>query len=81
MISDTVSPAFIIVSEHDIAVRAYEIYAERGYVDGFDREDWLRAERELRAPRPIRASSQRRSKNQSTTRPGTNDPPEHAEHV
>jgi len=50
MVSDTVSPAFIIVSAADIAERAYEFYLERGRADGFDREDWLRAERELKDP-------------------------------
>ena len=45
------APAFVIVSASDIARRAYEIYVERGRADGFDREDWLRAERELKAPR------------------------------
>jgi hypothetical protein len=45
------APAFIIVSANDIAQRAYEIYVARGRDDGFDREDWLRAERELKAPR------------------------------
>jgi len=53
MVDDVLSPAFIIVSANDIAERAYEIYADRGYADGFDREDWLRAERELKTPRPM----------------------------
>jgi DUF2934 family protein len=42
-------PAFIVLSPKDIAVRAYEIYLERGASDGFDIDDWLRAERELKA--------------------------------
>jgi hypothetical protein len=42
-------PAFIIVSPADIAARAYGIYLDRGAADGFDREDWVRAEQELRA--------------------------------
>jgi len=41
-------PAFIIVSPKDIAARAYEMYLDRGASDGFDREDWLRAEQELK---------------------------------
>jgi hypothetical protein len=41
-------PAFIIVSPKDIAARAYEIYLDRGASDGFDREDWVRAEQELK---------------------------------
>lgn len=42
-------PAFIIVSPKDIAARAYEMYLDRGAADGFDREDWVRAEQELKA--------------------------------
>jgi Protein of unknown function (DUF2934) len=45
-------PAFIIVSPNAIAARAYEIYLARGASDGFDREDWVRAERELKACLP-----------------------------
>ena len=42
----------------DVAVRAYELYEQRGKEDGHDWEDWLRAEQEVRAgtnghiPRP-----------------------------
>lgn len=32
----------------EIALRAYEIYLERGDAPGSDTDDWLRAERELR---------------------------------
>jgi hypothetical protein len=45
------SPAFIIVSAADIAERAYQLYLKRDRVDGFDREDWLRAEHELKVSR------------------------------
>ena len=45
------SPALIVVSTDDIAERAYTIYLDRGRTDGFDREDWLRAERELKTAR------------------------------
>ena len=63
MVKDTVLPAFIIVSAGDIAERAYEIYVARGSADGFDREDWLQAERELKASGPVaRGTSQRTSK-------------------
>jgi hypothetical protein len=41
-------PAFIVLSPTDIAARAYEIYLQRGASDGFDSDDWLRAEQELR---------------------------------
>lgn len=34
-------------SENQIRERAYEIYASRGYADGYEIEDWLTAEREL----------------------------------
>jgi hypothetical protein len=57
MISDAVSPAFIVVSADDIAERAYGFYLDRGCADGFDCEDWLRAERELKAPRAVAATS------------------------
>ena len=30
-----------------IALRAYRLYELRGYQDGFDVEDWLRAEQEV----------------------------------
>ena len=50
MVRDTFSPTVVIVSAKDIAQRAYEIYVARGCVKGFDREDWLRAERELKNP-------------------------------
>jgi hypothetical protein len=37
--------------EAAIRVRAYELYAQRGYVEGFEEEDWLTAEREVLARR------------------------------
>lgn len=33
-----------------IRLRAYELYEERGRIDGFAREDWLRAETEILTP-------------------------------
>ena len=48
MIKKTISSAFVSRSAGDIAQRAYAMYVERGRTDGFDREDRLRAERELR---------------------------------
>jgi Protein of unknown function (DUF2934) len=50
MVKNTTLPAFIVVSAGDIAVRAYQIYVDRGRAHGLDREDWFRAERELKAP-------------------------------
>ncbi len=34
--------------EEIIRVRAYELYVERGFQDGYAQDDWLRAEAELR---------------------------------
>lgn len=36
-------------SHDEIAQRAFELYQTRGYGDGGELNDWLRAERELRA--------------------------------
>ena len=36
-------------TEEEIAVRAYQIYEERGGAAGNEVEDWIRAERELLA--------------------------------
>ncbi len=36
------------VLEEMIRVRAYQLYAERGFKDGHAQEDWLRAEAEVR---------------------------------
>jgi hypothetical protein len=35
--------------QEEIRTRAYELYIERGGQDGFDQEDWARAEREILA--------------------------------
>ena len=37
--------------EAAIRLRAYELYAQRGYIEGFEEEDWLTAEREVLARR------------------------------
>jgi hypothetical protein len=37
------------ISREQIAKRAYEIYASRGYAAGDQNADWLEAERQLRA--------------------------------
>jgi Protein of unknown function (DUF2934) len=50
MIRDTLLPAFVIVPAKDIAQRAYEMFVDRGCADGFDLDDWLRAEHELKNP-------------------------------
>jgi hypothetical protein len=45
-----VPPTFnaAVPTETVIATRAYELFLRRGAVHGYDREDWLTAERELR---------------------------------
>ena len=35
------------ISQEDVAQRAYEKFVARGYVHGFDRQDWIDAEEEL----------------------------------
>lgn len=35
--------------ESEIRVRAYQLYAERGYADGRSEDDWFQAEREVMA--------------------------------
>jgi DUF2934 family protein len=43
--------------EHQIRLRAYELYEARGREDGHDLEDWLRAKEEItqKSVRPIAA--------------------------
>jgi hypothetical protein len=49
--------------EERIRRRAYELYEERGKVDGFALDDWLQAERELlRAGSPGKAKAARASR-------------------
>jgi DUF2934 family protein len=35
--------------ESEIRIRAYELYAERGYAAGDERDDWFRAEQQVKA--------------------------------
>ena len=72
MVKTTALPALIVVSAGDIAERAYQIYTDRGRADGFDCEDWLRAERELTAAHPPRLPTKRRGTRdrRGTTRSG-----------
>lgn len=44
--SGTEPPA--VISEQEIAERAYAIYLTRGAEDGHDLDDWLQAEQQLR---------------------------------
>ena len=50
MVDRRSSPEFMTVTAQDISKRAHELYVDRGYADGSDREDWLRAEHELKNP-------------------------------
>ncbi len=47
----TASRPVSVVTQEQIAVRAYEIFIARGQQDGRDLEDWLQAESELRLGR------------------------------
>ncbi len=49
MVKTVVSAQRAFVSVTDIRARAYQLYLERGRVDGRHREDWLSAEHELQA--------------------------------
>jgi len=35
--------------ESEIRIRAYELYEERGYAAGDERDDWIRAEQQVKA--------------------------------
>lgn len=39
----------VVDLEVEIRVRAYELYAQRGFMPGDERQDWLRAEQEVKA--------------------------------
>ena len=43
------SPIARVITRDQIAKRAYEIYANRGYAAGDQTADWLEAERQLKA--------------------------------
>lgn len=45
------NPSTVRDLEEQIRRRAYEIYLQRGGEEGYDVEDWLRAEAELRGER------------------------------
>lgn len=44
-------------SEQEIAIRAHELYLERGAEDGHELDDWLRAERELKTRKSAAATA------------------------
>jgi hypothetical protein len=41
--------------EEEIRARAYQLYVERGFQDGFAQDDWLRAEAEVTSQNPRRS--------------------------
>ena len=46
-----------VISEQQIAERAYALYIARGFEDGHDLDDWLRAEQQLRGEISLRTAS------------------------
>lgn len=46
------SPTSQNVSSEAIAMRAYEIWCQRGRVHGQDKQHWLEAEKQLRTEQP-----------------------------
>ncbi len=42
------SPSRVVLEREAVAMLAYELYLRRGGQPGYDREDWLTAERMLR---------------------------------
>ena len=53
-------------TEELIRVRAYQLYEERGYENGHDLDDWLRAETEIARKKP---SAQAESKEGGAQQP------------
>jgi UDP-N-acetylmuramoylalanine-D-glutamate ligase len=49
--SRAASNEIVVASPGAVAIRAYELFEERGREPGHDVDDWLRAERELKGPR------------------------------
>jgi len=47
--SGTAKTTARVITQEQIAKRAYEIYAGRGYAPGDQHADWLEAERQLKA--------------------------------
>ena len=44
-------------SHIDVRLRAYDIYCERGCIDGHEVDDWCQAERELSPSPPVQSGS------------------------
>ena len=51
------APTILIPIEQQIRQRAYELYEQRGRIDGRDLEDWLQAEREIKSTRADAAAA------------------------
>ena len=58
-----------VASPDAIAVRAYEIFQERGREPGRDVDDWLRAEQELQGAQPVTAIRGARTERGRSVRP------------
>jgi len=50
-------PSVLIPIEQQIQQRAYELYEQRGRIDGHDWDDWLQAEYEIRGGRANTAAA------------------------
>lgn len=48
-VAENGAPQLDLEIEGEIRLRAYELYLERGALDGFDQEDWRQAEEEILA--------------------------------
>jgi len=48
-------PKSVSNTEEKIHLRAYELYEQRGRIDGHALDDWLQAEAEIRQPKNVRA--------------------------
>jgi hypothetical protein len=54
-------PMAVHTKQQKIAQRAYELYASRGYSDGYDLDDWLTAEAEVGSKSPRASTGAKRS--------------------
>jgi hypothetical protein len=46
--SENGRPLALVPTPEEIRQRAYELHIERGYLHGWDQDDWLQAEQELK---------------------------------
>jgi hypothetical protein len=54
------------LTENIVRTRAYQFYVERGYEDGHDLEDWLRAWGEIVGKKPAVAEKETEAGNRAT---------------